>query len=45
MTLRRKTLLIVSLTLAVLVVLLYLVLRTLLMGSFISLEQQVSLRA
>ena len=44
MTLRRKTLLIVSLTLAVLVVLLYLVLRTLLMGSFISLEQQVSLR-
>src|SRR4051812_29056072 len=44
MTLRRKTLLIVSLTLAVLVVLLYLVLRTLLMGSFINLERQVSLR-
>src|SRR3954470_21556634 len=44
MTLRRKTFLVVTLILVVLVVLLYLALRTLLMGSFSTLEQQVSLR-
>ena len=44
MTIRRKTILAISVTLAVLVVLLYAVLRTLLMSSFSTLEQEVTLR-
>ena len=44
MTLRHKTFLVVTLTLVALVVLLYLVLRTLLLGSFNTLEEQVTLR-
>src|SRR5450432_3349340 len=44
MTLRRKTLITLSITLAALVVLLYFVLRILLVGSFNRLEEQVNLR-
>ncbi|MEO8395823.1 MAG: hypothetical protein ABI700_22705 [Chloroflexota bacterium] len=44
MTLRRKTLLVVTLTLMALIVLLYIVLRALLMSTYSTLEQQASLR-
>src|SRR4051812_20590004 len=44
MTLRRKTLLVITLTLIALVVLLYVVLRAILMSSYSMLEAQVALR-